>query len=56
MKDNVIIKNTYPPTGIHIECQELGFRVGGIVLKADLPSLDYVDELEINGIKFKRCK
>ena len=56
MKDNVVIKNTYPATGIHIECQELEFCIGGIRLKADLPSLDYVDEIEINGIKFVRCK
>ncbi len=43
-------------TGIFIECDSLTFNIHGIELKADLPSLEYVNKIEINGIKFVRCK
>ena len=40
--------------GIHINCDSLTFNIHGIELKADLPSLEHVEELVINGIKFVR--
>lgn len=52
MKHDLIV----PTTGIHIECKEIELSVNGVKIKADLPSLDYVNEIEINGIKFVRCK
>lgn len=43
-------------SGIHINCDSLTFNIHGIELKANLPSLEHVEELVINGIKFVRYK
>ncbi len=56
MKNNLIVDMSCPPTGIHIECEEIELSVNGVKIKANLPSLEYVEELVINGIKFMRCK
>ena len=42
------------PAEIHIDCEEITLSVNGVKIKADLPSLENVDEIIINGFKFVR--
>lgn len=43
-------------TGLNINCDELTFNVRGIKMIADLSSLENIEEIIINGIKFVRCR